>query len=74
MKYDEFNSVFCGNIKYIRTKYELSQKEMAHRCGISLYTLRKLEQGIIPPKLGVEILYNIFYNFGILPGEMFKPL
>ena len=51
--------IFCKNLKYLRKKYKLSQKEMAKICGVGVLSIRKLENGIIPKHLGAGIFINI---------------
>ena len=47
---------------------------MAEILGIGIKSLEKLENGILPPRLSVKIIFNIYYSFGILPKDQFKPL
>ncbi|MBQ7827102.1 MAG: helix-turn-helix transcriptional regulator [Clostridia bacterium] len=60
-------------MKLVRTAMGLSKKEMANRIRISIYSLNKLESGIIPPRLCIDFLVYIHWEFGILPSEMFLP-
>lgn len=66
--------ILMKNIEYIRKKNGLSKKEMATILGIGINTLEKIENGIIPKRLTVEIVYRIHKNFRILPSQQFKPL
>lgn len=63
---------FCENIKRIRSTNKLSKKEMAKYCGISINSLNKIEQGILPPKLSYKMVFYIHKNFGIKPKDLFK--
>lgn len=63
-------ALFCKNITYLRALYGYSKTEMARLLGISRYTLSKLEQGIIPKKLNIDIFYNIYDVFHILPDRI----
>lgn len=66
---DERN--FCENVKFLRLKHNLTQKEMAHICGIGIKSLALIEKGIIPERLNVSILFSIMDYFGIHPRDMF---
>jgi len=57
------------NLCWLRKKYGISQKLMAELLGISLYSLRRLEQGFLPETVGVEILFCIHKHLGIDPGD-----
>ncbi len=59
------------NIQYLRTQYGFSKKEMAGLLGIGICSLNKLEKGELPPRLGVEILFNIQHYFGVAPQKLF---
>ncbi len=65
--------ILCENVKLIRTTLGLSKKEMANRIRISMYSLKKLESGVIPPRLCIDFLVYINWEFAILPSQMFKP-
>ena len=45
---------------------------MSNILGIGIYTLRKLEKGEFPPRMGIEVLFNIRDHFGVRPADMFK--
>lgn len=65
--------VMGRNLFLLRVKHRLNQKEMALILGIGLLSLRKLEKGIIPPRLTVEMLYRIHDHFGITPSNLMDP-
>ena len=64
MKEENIN-ILCQNIKILREKNKLSKKEMAKRLGMGVCTLSKLEKGILPKRLSVEMLFVIERDFGI---------
>ena len=64
---------FCRNIRSLRQANHLTQKQMAKLLEISLYSLRRIESGTVPPKLDVDILFKIHETFGILPSRLFAP-
>ena len=49
--------ILCKNIKYLRRKYKLTQKEMAEICHISVSSLRKIERNELPPRLNTDIFF-----------------
>ena len=66
---EQKKDIFCDNIRYLRKSINLSKKEMANLLGIGLHSLNLLEKGMIPPRLSVQILYNIYHQFGLLPSQ-----
>ena len=66
---------FCGNIRYLRARDRLTQKEMAALLGISVGTLRKLESGMPTPRLRFDILLRTEDVFGVSPDTLLnKPM
>lgn len=63
----------CENMKLLRATLGLSKKEMANRIRISMYSLNKLESGVMPPRLCIDFLIYINWEFGILPSQMVNP-
>ncbi len=63
---------FTKNIVLLRKKNKLSKTKMAKMLGISTKSLNKLESGIIPPRIGVKVIFNIQDNFGIPAKCLFK--
>lgn len=62
--------LFCHNIRILRQHYKLSQKEMAQQLHIGIHSLRMLEKGIIPQRMGIEIFFYIYRLFGFSPNEV----
>lgn len=60
------------NITGLRKHYGCSKKQMAHLLGIGIGTLNKIEAGIIPPRLTVEIVFIISREFHIEPSVLFS--
>ena len=48
---------FSRNIILLRSHYGYSQKHMAQLLGIGVESLRKIEKGIIPPRLTVDVIF-----------------
>ena len=70
METNEMLCFFCKNVKKIRKKNKLTQKEMAKILGIGIVSLSAIERGRIPPRLKADIVIKIYRNFGILPSEI----
>lgn len=62
---------YLYNMKWLRKHHNLSKKAMAKILDISTSSLNKIENGIMPPRLGIKIIHNIYNSFGILSEEMF---
>ena len=65
MQTDESFLIFCGNLRRLRSTHELSKKEMAGIPGIGIKSLTLLENNIIPPRLGCELLFRASRYFKI---------
>ena len=65
---------FCDNVRYLRKRYRLTQTEMAKKLHIGIASLRALERGDFPPRLGVEVIFYIHKHFGVPPKRIFAPL
>ena len=63
--------IFTENVKLLRQKASLNQSQMAELLNISIYSLRKLESGIIPERLSVEVAVRLMSVFKTNP---FKPI
>lgn len=61
---DEFAN-FCSNIRYLRKKNGLTQKQMAQKLHISENYIRKLEKGQIPYRLGIDAIWHTHIAFGV---------
>ena len=66
--------ILCKNIKSLRERNGLSKKKMAELMGISISSLTKLEQGFMPHRIKVDIIFNLSVNFDIHPKNLFSPL
>ena len=57
--------ILSKNIKCLRKTNGMTKKEMAKLLGIGEGTLSKLENGVLPPRLTVEILFVLEREFDI---------
>lgn len=73
MNTDQEIRYFCENVYRLRCGAGLTQKEMAQVMGIGLYSLRKLESGSLPPRLGVDVFFRLHRRFGIPPHLLVVP-
>ncbi len=65
--------VLCKNIKHLRAQYDYSEEKMANICGVELFELRQLEQGICPLYITVELTVRLYRYFDISPERLFMP-
>lgn len=63
---------FLNNINWLREYHGLSKRQMSKVLKISVASLSKIESRIIPPRIGVEIIFNLHKSFGIKPHIIFK--
>ena len=61
---------FCNNVQLLRRSKGLSQRAMAEIMGIGIGSLRKIEYGILPPRLTVDVLFRLYCTFGISPQDL----
>lgn len=62
---------FCQNVRRLRTEAGLSQKEMAQIMGIGVYSLRKIELRMFPPRAGVDMFFRLRHTFHISIVSLF---
>ncbi|MBQ8684111.1 MAG: helix-turn-helix transcriptional regulator [Clostridia bacterium] len=62
---------FLHNLAVLRCRHGLSKKQMATILKISIKTLNKIEQGIQPPRLGVEVIFEAMMHFHIPAAALF---
>ena len=72
MQTDESFLIFCGNLRRLRGTHGLSKKEMAGIPGIGVKSLTLLENNIIPPRLGCELLFRASQYFKIRACDLFR--
>ncbi len=70
-KYDQKN--FGNNIRLLRKVHRLSQKEMATIMGVSVYCVRKAEQGVFAASLHIDALVNLSKHFRLRPSIFLAP-
>ena len=68
---DEEFKRFVENIRDLRIKNGLSKTQMAEKLDVSVYTIRKLENGIMPKRLSIEVVFKIEKEFGIKASKQF---
>ena len=69
MKVEEMIDTFCDNIRFLRKTRNLSLQKMAEIMGVSVYILKKVEKGILPPSLDVSVLFKLQMAFEIKCGD-----
>lgn len=67
--------IFLTNIKSLRINNNLTKTQMANKLKISVYKLNKIEKGLLPPSITIEIIFMIYNEFQIIkPKEQFELL
>ena len=66
--------VFCENVKILRKRYGLTQKEMAEICNVGVRSIAMLEKGILPTRLSTSILFRMRDYFKIDMKDLFIPI
>ncbi|MBE6936481.1 MAG: helix-turn-helix transcriptional regulator [Ruminococcaceae bacterium] len=65
-------ATFCYNVALLRRYFHLTQKEMADALEISVYSLRKLERGMITEKITLDLVYYLNVRFGVPYTKLFS--
>ena len=63
--------VLCRNISWLRKKHGLSKRKMAEILGVGVKALSLIEQGILPSRVGCDMLFNASDYFHITVSELF---
>ena len=71
MQDDKSLENFCHNIARLRSYHKISQRKMAELLGIGCKTLRRLERGEMPERLGCNILVRVYHHFRVPPKDLF---
>ncbi|MEG1880227.1 MAG: helix-turn-helix transcriptional regulator [Oscillospiraceae bacterium] len=66
--------IFCKNIKNLRKREKLTQREMSDILGIGLKSLEKLEKGLIPARLSIETLFKASIYFKYAVKDLFSDI
>ncbi len=64
----------CENFKNLRLQRNLSIRELSRLTKVSVYMLKSLEQGIVPPRFGVNAFLRLCTFYQIPPDKIFRPL
>ncbi len=63
---------FCRNVKKLRKGHHLTKTEMSRKLKISIPTLNKIENGELPKRLTVRVIYAVMEEFNISADALFK--
>lgn len=63
---------FCRNVRRLRLLHQLSQNQMAQLMRIGVKSLRKIESGVIPPRLSCEVLCYLHNAFDVSTETLFR--
>ena len=73
MKENDF-LIFCKNVKWLKKQHHLSVRQLSDILEIAEYSVRKLLNETLPPRLGVRALFRAAEWFGYPPYRLFTPL
>lgn len=68
------SKIFCSNVCQLRKTAGFPQRKMAQLMGIGVYSLRKIEQGVLPPRASVDIFFRLRNAFHISIPSLFIPI
>ncbi len=63
--------IFCENVRYLVRKYNLSRTAIM---GVSMKTLKSIENDVIPRRMSCEVFVRIYVNFDIGSQYMLFPV
>ena len=61
---------FCTAVKNLRAEYHLNKTAMAKILGISISSLNKLENGVMP-RISCAVVYRMMVYFHLTAKEVF---
>lgn len=61
---------FCETVSQLRQEYRLTKTEMSKILGISISSLNKLENGVMP-RISCEVVYRMMDTFHLTAAEVF---
>lgn len=64
--------ILCDNVRILRRRAGLTQKEMAKRLGVGVGSISMLEKGVVPKRLSCEVLFRLALEFGASPNDLLK--
>ena len=68
----KYISNLLHNIKWLRREFGVSKAEMARLLGVGVSTVDKIEQDELPPRMNVEVLFNLEHQFGFRACELIR--
>ena len=74
MSKDHSLNYICKNVRILRIINHLSLQKMAKITGIGVGSLRKLEAGILPPRLSCDFVFSAADYFQIPAHVLFCPI
>lgn len=65
---------FLQKCNRIKKENGYSKKRMAEICGVSVASINKLENNIIPQNMTLDIVVRLQKHFGIKASSLFSPV
>ena len=66
--------IFGENLRALRQREHLTQKELARIMGIGVGSLRRIDRGDFPLRFYVSHLERILDHFGVTADSLFVPM
>lgn len=63
--------ILSKNLRNLKLKHKLTQKQLAEISGISVASIRKLLNNQLPTGFGVNVIYNLAKYFKVSICELF---
>ncbi len=63
--------IFMENVVFLRKTHGYSKRKMAELLCISIGTLNKIETGVFPKQLDVDVFWQVADVFRVSPSRLF---
>ena len=67
-------AVFCANVRRLRQQEDLSKAAFARIMGVSVHTINRLEQNVLPLRLRTSSVIRLAQHFEMMVSALFRPL
>lgn len=73
-KRDKDLAVFCANVRQLRQQEGLSKAAFARIMGVSVHTINRLEQNVLPARLRTSSVIRLAQHFEMTVSSLFRSL
>lgn len=74
MERDAAFFALCENLKRLRIQHNLTEAELADGLRIGVRSIKMLESGAVPPRMGCDVLIRAASLFRISVKELLLPM